>query len=239
MQQVNGPRAATRPRPGQRHTLSGLEPAQVGPESPSRARQTPQPQRCPHQPPPARPLPVHAGGWWEGPQRASGACVGGSPPLPSQAMWDSGSQGQGGLQEEGYVSGRGRCIAGPSWTPQGWAFLREQDPYPLGLRIYVNLEAGPFLPGLRTGCPCPQDFSPGWASSGRKGRDHPVPCGPWRLLKGSSAVSRRGVQVRGGWDRQELGAAPKGVTWLPILTMASGQSCSLCRGLQPVTGQGD
>lgn len=49
MQQVNGPRAATRPRPGQRHTLSGLEPAQelVRHHSPSAA-------------PTSHPQPVHS-----------------------------------------------------------------------------------------------------------------------------------------------------------------------------------
>lgn len=183
MQQVNGPRAATRPRPGQRHTLSGLEPAQVGPESPSRARQTPQPQRCPHQPPPARPLPVHAGGWWEGPQRASGACVGGSPPLPSQAMWDSGSQGRGGLQEEGYVSGRGGCTAGPSWTPQGWAFLRAG---PLSPRTQDLRELGgrALLAWAKNRLSLPAGLQPRVGILGEKRPGPPSPLRPLETFEG-------------------------------------------------------
>ena len=103
--------------------------------------------------------------------------------------------------------------------------MREQDTYSLGSQTHGNLEAGPLLAWgwLRTGVIPAYRTQP---SVERKSWDHSVPCGPWRLLKGSSAVPGLGVQEQGGWAGRSWGLPRRILASLSALTGAKGRHCS-------------
>lgn len=103
---------------------------------------------------------------------------------------------------------------------------------PLGSGTYVNLEGPSYLQMTENRVILPAGLQPRVGIPGKKKLGPPGPLQLLKTFEGELSSSGLGVQEQGGWDRQELGAAPKDPghgRWLPALTVTKGRHCCLGR----------